>query len=127
MGKIAIEGMKFYAHHGYYAEERRVGNHFEADVYVHASLQQAGETDDLQATVNYEVIWELARDAMQDSSFLLEHVALRLYRSIRARFPGISSCKVRITKLNPPIPGEVARTYVEVDEDEDADAVDRPG
>jgi dihydroneopterin aldolase len=119
MGKIAIEGMKFYAYHGYYAEERRVGNHFEADVYVHANVQQAAESDDLQATVNYEVLWELTRDAMQEPSFLLEQVALRLYRSIRARFPGVAYCKVRIAKLHPPIQGEVARTYVEVDEEED--------
>jgi len=115
MGRIAIEGMKFYAHHGYYYDERRVGNHFEADVYVDTDFQVAAETDDLAETVNYEVIWELTREVMQGSSYLIEHVALQLYRSIRARFPQVTYCKVRIAKLNPPIQGEVARTYVELD------------
>lgn len=32
MGVIEIEGMKFYAFHGHYETERRVGNNFRVDV-----------------------------------------------------------------------------------------------
>ena len=117
MGRIAIEGMKFYAHHGYYHDERRLGNHFLADVYVDTDFQLAAESDMLTATVNYEDIWELTRQVIEGRSYLIEHVALALYRAIRHRFPQVNYCKVRITKLNPPIQGEVDRTYVELDDD----------
>ncbi len=115
MGRIAIEGMKFYAHHGYYHDERKVGNHFIADVYLETDFQKAAESDELSGTINYEDIWELTRQAMEEPSFLIEHVALRLYRSIRERFAQLSYCRVRISKLNPPLKGEVARTWVELD------------
>ncbi len=118
MGRIAIEGMKFYGHHGYYHNERRVGNHFIADVYVDTDFQAAAESDALNETVNYEEIWQLTREIVEGRSYLIEHVALMLYRSVRSHFPQVYYCKVRITKLNPPIEGEVARTYVELDSDD---------
>ncbi len=119
--------MKFYAHHGYYHDERRVGNHFLADVYVDTDLERAAESDDLRDTLNYEGLWELTRQVMESPSYLIEHVALALYRAIRSRYPQVHYCKVRISKLNPPLQGEVARTYVELDTEPGQADAGRPG
>jgi dihydroneopterin aldolase len=115
MGRIAIEGMTFYAHHGYYHDERKLGNHFGVDVYVDTDFRQAAEEDALPRTVNYEEIWALAREVMDRRAYLIEHVAWNLYRAITDRFPQLSYCKVRITKHHPPLDGPVARTFVELD------------
>ena len=115
MGRIAIEGMKFYAHHGYYHNERKLGNHFGVDVYVDTDFRRAAEEDALPHTVNYEVIWELARETMETRAYLIEHVAWNLQQAIVQRFPELTYCKVRVTKFHPPLQGEVDRTYVEVD------------
>ncbi len=115
MGRIAIEGMKFYAHHGYYHDERKLGNHFGVDVYVDTDFRQAAESDALESTINYEGIWAMAKQVMEERSYLIEHVAWNLYRAVTDRFPEITYCKVRVTKMHPPLQGEVARTFVELD------------
>lgn len=120
MGRIAIEGMKFYAYHGYYREERRIGNNFSVDIYIDTPLLKAGSSDDLEDTVNYEKLWEMTREVMNEPAYLIEKVAKDIYQRIANRFGTIRYCKVRVTKLNPPIPGEVDRTYVEFDSNDAA-------
>ena len=50
MGKVAIEGMQFYAHHGYYHEEQKLGGHYNVDVYVDMDLSKAAKSDELEDT-----------------------------------------------------------------------------
>ena len=38
MGKIAIEGMQFYAYHGYYKEERHLGGSYMVDVVIESDV-----------------------------------------------------------------------------------------
>jgi dihydroneopterin aldolase len=33
-GKITLEGMEFFAHHGYYQEEQKIGNKFAVDIMI---------------------------------------------------------------------------------------------
>ncbi|MFT7588821.1 MAG: dihydroneopterin aldolase [Limisphaerales bacterium] len=115
MGRIAIEGMKFYAHHGYYHDERKLGNNFSVDVYVDTNFSSAGREDDLEKTVDYEKIYAVTKEIMEDRSYLIERVAIMIHKAISKKFNQISYCKVRVSKLNPPIKGEVERTYVEFD------------
>jgi dihydroneopterin aldolase len=115
MGRIAIEGMVFYAHHGYYHDEQKLGNRFAVDVYLDTDFRLAAESDNLPETINYEDVWKVVGETMKERAYLLEHVAYNVFRDISARFKSIQYLKVRITKFNPPIPGEVARTFVELD------------
>ena len=118
MGSIAVEGMKFFAHHGYYRDERITGNHFAVDVYVKTDFGTAAAKDDLDKTVNYEGIWKISKEVMSEASYLLEHVALRLHKAIAQQYPQIQHLRVRVTKYNPPLEGEVERTFVELDSDD---------
>ncbi len=111
-GLIAVEGMKFYAFHGYHAIENKIGGSYLVDVYVHTSLKKASESDDLKDTINYERIYQVVKSVMEESYHLLEHVAGEIIEHIIQTGFKMSKVRVRVSKLNPPIPGEVGRKFV---------------
>ena len=47
MAIIALEGVRFFARHGYYEEEQVLGNTFVLDVIVNADIELAAATDEL--------------------------------------------------------------------------------
>lgn len=110
---IALEGMRFYAYHGFYPEERRFGNEFIADIYIHLDYKEAANTDSIKYTVNYENIYSICKKEMKQQHKLLETVAQRIAQKIKDDFKLVSGIKVRITKLNPQLGGQVGRVYVE--------------
>lgn len=127
MAIIALEGMHFYAYHGFYEEEQIVGGHYVLDVYVEVDIDAAAMADDLYEaaeedseedveplSVNYETIFLLCKKEMQQSSKLLESVAQRIADRIGGYFSKARGTKVRLRKLQPPLPGKVAQAYVEV-------------
>ena len=114
-GTIAIEEMKFFAYHGYYEEEREKGNHFEVDLYVKCNLSSSGKSDSLTETVNYEELYKIVETVMSKSYKLLEHIGWDILETIDAQFRNIHHAKVRVTKLNPPIQGDVKRVSIELE------------
>ncbi len=114
MATIALEGMHFYAYHGFYEEERVIGNDFVLDVYVDTELGRAAATDDLFQTVNYELIYFICKQEMSKPTQLLEAVAQRILKRIREQFVQVKSVRVRLKKKNPPLGGRVNHAYVEV-------------
>jgi 7,8-dihydroneopterin aldolase/epimerase/oxygenase len=106
MGKISIEGIEFFAHHGCFAEERLIGGRFTVDVSFVAETGRAEVSDELSDTVNYQTVYALIKAEMDTPSKLLEHVAHRIADAILKQFPGISSLSVCVSKHNPPIGGK---------------------
>jgi dihydroneopterin aldolase len=116
MGLIAVEGMQFYSHHGYHKEEHVLGGKFIVDVYLHANLTEAAALDKLDKTINYEDIYKLTKTEMEGRARLIEHVCKRILDAVKARFTDIQHIKVRVSKHNPPLKGNVERVFVELEE-----------
>jgi dihydroneopterin aldolase len=116
MGLIAVEGMQFYSHHGYYKEEQVLGGKYSVDVYMQLNFDEAASSDKLEKTINYEEVYQLTRQEMEVHARLIEHVCQRILNSIKQRFPQINHIKVRISKHNPPLKGHVARVFTELEE-----------
>ncbi|MDR0955384.1 MAG: dihydroneopterin aldolase [Rikenellaceae bacterium] len=112
IGTIAIEEMEFYAFHGCYDTEKRVGNHFRVSLWIEADLGAAAASDRMTDTVNYLEVYETVAGEMQRVSNLLEHVAGRIVEAVYARFPGVEKVTVKVSKLNPPLGGPVGKTSV---------------
>ncbi len=103
-GIIKIEGMKFYAYHGYYEQEQKTGNDFIVDVEIELEIKDGALiNDDLNGTLNYEKIYDLVKTEMEIKSKLLEHVCYRIKLAIHNQFPEIKNLKVSLAKLNPPM------------------------
>jgi len=114
MSKVALEGMQFYAFHGFYEEEQLIGAHFVVDVYVEANIMGAAQMDDLGGTVNYETIYFICKMEMKKTSKLIEHVAQRILNKLQEVLSNAGSITVRVSKLHPPLGGAVDRSFVEV-------------
>ena len=114
MAVIALEEMEFYAYHGYYSQEKKFGGYYWVDVYLHTNFEKAAQTDQLSGTINYETVYSICQTEMAVSSHLIEHVAERILQKIADNFSEIEQIKVRISKLNPPLPGKLKRTFVEM-------------
>lgn len=112
MGVIEIEGMKFYAYHGHFEAEQVVGNHFEVYVRLEADCSAAAQSDRLEDALNYQSVYETIKEEMKITSSLLEHVAGRMLDTLYKRFPQIQRATVKVSKLNPPMGGEMERVSV---------------
>ena len=115
MGLIGVEGLQFYSHHGYYKEEQVLGGKYVVDIYLDFDLTEAAATDQLTKTINYEQIYQLTKIEMEAHSKLIEHVCKRILDAIKSQFPNVSYIKVRVSKHNPPLKGNVERVFVELE------------
>lgn len=117
MSLIAIEGMQFYAHHGYYYEEQKIGSQYVVDVYLRADLTEAAREDALSKTINYENLYQICEEIMEQRVHLLETVTQRILDRLGAEFPNLQYAKVRVSKMNPPLKGTVERVYVSLEKE----------
>jgi len=116
MGKIAIENLKFFAHHGVYQEEAMVGNEFIVDVYVDVALDSRTKMEQLNETLNYETIFHCCKKVMKSPQALLETVCIDITKALKYQFKEMLGLKVRVRKLNP-MPGErVGSSFIEIEE-----------
>lgn len=127
MAIIALEGMRFFAHHGFYEEEQIVGGYFVLDVYVDTDISKAAmadelyeaaeedaEEDEAPLSVNYETLYLLCKKGMQQNAKLLETVVQNIADRIEGYFDNINGVRVRLKKIQPPLPGRVDCAYVEL-------------
>lgn len=105
MGKIRLEGMDFFAFHGFYEEERKIGNKYSITLQVETDFKEAAENDDLSGTINYEELYEIVREVMALSYKLLEHVGQQIIGRIQSKFGVTTKVEIWISKHNPPLGG----------------------
>jgi dihydroneopterin aldolase len=111
-GIIELEEMEFYAYHGCFREENVVGNRFLANVTIQTDMDRPMQTDKIEDALNYVKVYEIVRTEMQQTSNLLEHVTARVIDSLYRHFPQIEWCKVKISKMNPPMGGQMKNVSV---------------
>jgi len=109
--------MEFYAYHGHYDEERKIGNRFLVSVSIDTDMQKPSETDHLEDALDYRGVYETVREEMKMQSNLLEHLAGRIVDSLIGRFNAIEKVTVKVTKLNPPLGGKTEGVSVVITKD----------
>lgn len=115
MSLISIEKMEFYAYHGCFAEERKIGTWFNVDLSMEVDTSKAEESDNLDDTVNYQEVYAVVKREMMISSKLLENVARRILNAIQKEFPTVSYAWVKVKKMNPPLGGKMESVSVEME------------
>lgn len=112
--KIGIEGIRLFAHHGYYEVERLTGREFVLDVYIVFNPFEGPIHDELVDTVNYEEILNICTLEMAQTSKLLEPVAARICQRIKLLSNLVLTVTVRISKQFPVLPVQIDRFFVEI-------------
>ena len=116
MGIIKVENIRMYAYHGCLKEETKIGSDYRVDLKVKANLKKSAMTDNLKDTVDYVFLNKVIVEEMAIASALLETVAKRILNRIFKENNLISKATVWVSKLNPPIGGEVELVTVEMSE-----------
>ena len=107
MDAISLKGMLFYGYHGVLPEERTLGQRFTVDVEVEADLRRAGETDQLEHTINYSHIFRITKEVVEEThKNLIEAIAESIAAKILSTLP-VAAVRVRVSKTSPPIKGAV--------------------
>ena len=81
-----------------------------------ADLTVASSSDDLNDTPDYVVLHQIVVEEMKVPSRLLEHVAQRIINRIKPSVVGLEHIRVRVSKINPPIGGDVQSVSVLLEE-----------
>ncbi len=109
---IHLQDIKIYAYHGVLEQEKQTGNYFIIDLKIYLDLHRAALSDSLDDTVSYAEIYSIVKEEMDIPAHLLEHVAGRIVLRIKKEFPSIHKVKIKLSKLNPPVGGEVEKASV---------------
>ena len=114
MAIIAINDMRFYAHHGCFEQERAIGTHFRVDLRFDTDTASAELSDNIADTVSYLDVYQIVKSEVLQPSNLLEHVARRICDAVMLQFPEIKDVTAVVYKLNPPLGGNMESVSVEV-------------
>ena len=112
MGVITVSGIQLYAYHGCMQEEAKIGSNYVVDVVLETDLSLASASDELQHTVDYVSVNQIVTEQMAIRSKLLENVTKRIIDQLSLNHPEIVSMEVSVSKLTPPINGNVDRVVV---------------
>jgi dihydroneopterin aldolase len=115
MALIELEGMEFHAFHGCFKEERIVGNSFLVNFIFETNSEIAEDSDNINDTINYQIVYNIVKEEMLKPSHLLEHVARRILDKVTEQFPKIDFCTVKVSKLNPAMGGKLNSVSVTID------------
>jgi len=114
MGIIKVENIRVFAYHGCLKEETKIGSDYRVDLEVKADLQTSAVTDKLGDTVDYVFLNKVIKEEMEIASHLLETVAKRILNRIFNEDKLVKKATVWVSKLNPPIGGDVERVTIKI-------------
>lgn len=109
---VALNDVRCFALHGYYPEEQLTGTEFLVSVEV--TFVPSGDTEDLERTVNYEVINTIIQEEMKSTKKLLESVVRLILDRVISAYPFVQTAVAGIKKMHPPMPGEINHSFVQL-------------
>lgn len=104
---ILLENIAFFAHHGVFSQETKVGNVFIVNLKLEIDLEKASFSDDLGDTISYADVYNIVKEEMEIPSKLLEHAAGRIIRRLKDMYLCIKSIELKLSKRNPPVGGQI--------------------
>ena len=108
--RISLRGMRFLGRHGVSLEERLEPQPIEVDVELEVDLTAAAASDELEDTLDYSAVFELARRIVEERSFrLIEALAGEIASELLAAHgdddPDLAAVEVRVRKPQAPLSG----------------------
>jgi dihydroneopterin aldolase len=113
---IEVNGIKLYAFHGCLPEETKIGGHYLVDVALETNFLKAAKEDTLSDTIDYVVINRIVKEEMATPSKLIEHVGYRILKRFENEVDGMHFVRIKITKICPPINGDVENVAIIIEE-----------
>lgn len=115
MSKITLENMEFHAYHGCLEHEKQLGNTFQVTLAMELDTTLAGQTDELNDTLNYQAVYDVVKAEMEIPSKLIERVGQRILEAVFNQFPQIQQLNVKLSKFNPPLGAKVQAVSIQLE------------
>ena len=112
MGTIKLNNIRTFSYHGCLIEEGKIGSDYRVDLKVKGDLSHSAKTDSLGDTIDYVHLNKIVKEEMAIRSKLLENVAERILKRVLDEIILVQKAKVEVSKINPPIGGNVAMVSV---------------
>jgi dihydroneopterin aldolase len=116
MGTIKLQNIRTFSYHGCLEEEAKIGSNYRVDLEIKCDLRKSSHSDELIDTVDYVLLNQIVVEEMAIRSKLLEHVAQRIIERIFKEIASVSRIILSVSKLNPPIGGDVEAVSIEMEE-----------
>jgi len=114
MDVIRLKNMVFYGYHGVHESEKTLGGKFEVDLELYKDLSEAGQSDNLKDTLDYEKIYKTVNNCTKNNKFyLIEKLAERIAKSVLRKYK-TDKVIVRVRKPNAPVKGVLDTVEVEL-------------
>ena len=107
MGIIKLTNIRTFSYHGCLVEEAKIGSNYRVDLTIKTNLEPSAKTDELTDTVDHVDLNRIVVEEMAIRAKLLEHVAKRIIDRVLKELKMVTKIEVEVTKLNPPIGGDV--------------------
>lgn len=104
MDQIVIQDLSIYAKHGVYTEENILGQQFLVSVNMDMDLSRAGQSDNMEYTVDYGKVCHFVTEFMQKNTFkLIEAAAEHLAEELLLQYGQIQKIRIKVKKPWAPI------------------------
>lgn len=107
---IKLEGLRFYAYHGLYPQERKIGGEYQVDLQVDKQAIPLPVLD-LSQTLDYVQLYKVVKEEMMEPRDLLETLAMTIVQRIAEAYP-CQRIAVEIKKFTVPIEQFTGNTAV---------------
>lgn len=102
--RIILSDLGFFGYHGVMPEEAVLGQRFFVDLVCGTDLLEAGRRDELQHSISYAEIYDVAKAAFEAQRFkLIEAVGQHIVDRLFEAFPAIRWIEIRVRKPSAPI------------------------
>ena len=102
--QIRVTGIKAFGYHGVLAHEAVEGQEFTVDLVVTLDLRAVSLSDDLNETINYADLDQIAHENIVGERVqLIERLAGRIAEEIAAAYSQITSVSVTVHKPHAPV------------------------
>ena len=102
--QITVTGIKAFGYHGVLPHEAIEGQEFTVDLVVTLDLRAVSLSDDLQETINYADLAQIAHDNIVGERVqLIERLAGRIAEEISSAYSQITSVSVTVHKPHAPV------------------------
>ncbi len=111
---VGFEKLTIRANHGWYPEEKVLGNTFNVSLKVAYHLKEGSLITHLDQTIDYSRLVSIIQDVFTSTHDLLETLAQLIIQTIESEWPAIEGIHLSIKKLNPMTLLQVQATVIEL-------------
>eukprot|EP01023_Acetabularia_acetabulum_P051903 TRINITY_DN5749_c0_g1_i1.p2 TRINITY_DN5749_c0_g1~~TRINITY_DN5749_c0_g1_i1.p2 ORF type:complete len:157 (-),score=19.48 TRINITY_DN5749_c0_g1_i1:201-671(-) len=113
--EIFLKGMVFHGYHGVLIEEQKLGQKFVVDARLFCCLRRAGQSDNLNHTIDYAAVYTDIQEVLQGQRFeLQEKVVSVVAQNLLKNYPLLQGVQLKIQKPHVALPGVMDAVGVEI-------------